>query len=89
MALTVTSAQDVVRCSLCDNSADYQCKLCQVKLCCDCTSKHLSDKSVKHEVIEFTTQRNLDKMIQNVQAMISTSVKYTVRTAASRFVQNV
>lgn len=63
MALTVTSAQDVVRCSLCDNSADYQCKLCQVKLCCDCTSKHLSDKSVKHEVAEFTTQRNLDKMV--------------------------
>lgn len=63
MALTVTFAQDVVRCSLCDNSADYQCKLCQVKLCCDCTSKHLSDKSVKHEVAEFTTQRNLDKMV--------------------------
>ncbi|XP_061180685.1 tyrosine-protein kinase Fer-like [Saccostrea echinata] len=58
MESALSFAQDVIRCSLCDNAVEYHCTLCHVRLCSECTSKHLSDKSKKHEIAEFTSEKD-------------------------------
>lgn len=50
-------AQDVIRCSLCENAVEYHCNCCEIRLCSDCTSIHLSDKSKTHEVVAFTSRK--------------------------------
>ena len=57
MASVVTRAQDIIRCSLCENGAYYHCIQCRTILCDDCTSTHLSDKSKIHEIVSYTSQR--------------------------------
>ncbi|XP_048748913.2 uncharacterized protein LOC125661075 [Ostrea edulis] len=47
-------AQDVILCDLCETDPlQYCCEHCDINLCTDCVSKHLSDFSKKHEIAPY------------------------------------
>ncbi|XP_062594199.1 uncharacterized protein LOC134255699 [Saccostrea cucullata] len=55
-----TSAQDVMRCDLCETSVvQMHCDTCLVNLCTVCVGKHMiSDESKKHEVVPFKLRKS-------------------------------
>ncbi|XP_056006164.1 uncharacterized protein LOC130050341 [Ostrea edulis] len=44
------SAQEVIRCDLCEQS---HCELCNINLCVNCVGKHISDSSKREKVVHF------------------------------------
>ncbi|XP_062621787.1 uncharacterized protein LOC134283342 [Saccostrea cucullata] len=54
-----TSAQDVMRCDLCETAVvQMHCDTCLVKLCTACVGKHMiSDESKDHKVVKFQARK--------------------------------
>ncbi|XP_056007726.1 E3 ubiquitin-protein ligase Midline-1-like [Ostrea edulis] len=51
-------AQDVLLCDLCETDPlQYCCEHCDINLCTDCVSKHLSDSSKKHKIAPYHLHR--------------------------------
>nr|XP_022304489.1 uncharacterized protein LOC111111674 isoform X2 [Crassostrea virginica]XP_022304490.1 uncharacterized protein LOC111111674 isoform X3 [Crassostrea virginica] len=51
---TVSSSQDVLRCSLCNiGVAPLYCNVCLIHLCKNCVEKHLFDTKQVHSVVSF------------------------------------
>ncbi|XP_062616387.1 tripartite motif-containing protein 2-like [Saccostrea cucullata] len=55
-----TSAQDVMRCDLCETAVvQMHCDTCLVKLCTFCVGKHIiSDESKDHKVVKFQSRKS-------------------------------
>ncbi|XP_062620445.1 E3 ubiquitin-protein ligase TRIM45-like [Saccostrea cucullata] len=55
-----TSAQDVMRCDLCETTvAQMHCDTCLVNLCTTCVGKHMiSDESKDHKVVKFLARKS-------------------------------
>ncbi|XP_056003871.1 uncharacterized protein LOC125660748 [Ostrea edulis] len=51
-------AQDVLLCDLCETDPlQYCCEHCDINLCTNCVSKHLSDSSKKHKIAPYHLHR--------------------------------
>lgn len=54
MASSIFSAQDIINCSLCENSTTQYCNDCQVNFCVDCVSVHIAMfQSASHYIVSF------------------------------------
>ncbi|XP_061171216.1 tripartite motif-containing protein 55-like [Saccostrea echinata] len=55
-----TSAQDVMRCDLCETAVvQMHCDTCLVNLCNACVGQHvISDESKKHEIVKFQSRKS-------------------------------
>ncbi|XP_062621761.1 uncharacterized protein LOC134283321 [Saccostrea cucullata] len=55
-----TSAQDVMRCDLCETAVvQMHCDTCLVNLCTACVGKHMiSDQSINHKVVTIQTRKS-------------------------------
>ncbi|XP_062587959.1 uncharacterized protein LOC134249640 [Saccostrea cucullata] len=55
-----TSAQDVIRCDLCETAVvQMHCDTCLVNLCIACVGKHMiSDESKDHKVVKFQSRKS-------------------------------
>ncbi|XP_061168970.1 uncharacterized protein LOC133178242 [Saccostrea echinata] len=56
-----TSAQDVMRCDLCETAVvQMHCDTCLVNLCTACVGKHMiSDESEDHKVVKFQSRKSI------------------------------
>lgn len=53
------SAQDVVRCDLCeDNVVQNYCDFCHVNLCKPCIGEHISNVYYKHKIVPFHERKS-------------------------------
>ncbi|XP_055999420.1 uncharacterized protein LOC125654337 [Ostrea edulis] len=53
------SAQDVVRCDLCETAiVQMYCDFCHVNLCFACIGKHIADDYDKHKVVPFQNRKS-------------------------------
>ena len=55
--MATSQGQDIVRCKLCEeNAVELHCNFCRVDLCFSCIPVHMSDKTKRHEVVEFNSR---------------------------------
>ncbi|XP_056001564.1 uncharacterized protein LOC125654350 [Ostrea edulis] len=53
------SAQDVVRCDLCETAiVQMYCDFCHINLCIACIGKHIADDYEKHKVVPFQNRKS-------------------------------
>ncbi|XP_055998947.1 uncharacterized protein LOC130047615 [Ostrea edulis] len=57
-SLDLKAAQDVIKCDLCSNSVELQCNRCDVRLCGQCVSKHVSKIQTTHEIVTFIGRKS-------------------------------
>lgn len=55
--MATSKGQDVVRCQLCPDPVEHYCNLCHVDLCPNCVSRHIADRTKRHEVVEFINRK--------------------------------
>nr|XP_022303842.1 E3 ubiquitin-protein ligase TRIM36-like [Crassostrea virginica] len=55
--MATSQGQDLIRCQLCDNPVEHHCNLCHVDLCTICISRHVADKTKRHEVVDFINKK--------------------------------
>ena len=55
--MATSRGRDIIRCQLCPEPVEHHCNLCHVDLCVNCVSKHLTDKSKRHEVVDFINKK--------------------------------
>ena len=55
--MATPQGQHVIRCQLCPNPVEHHCNLCHVDLCHSCVSRHIADRTKRHEVVEFINRK--------------------------------
>ena len=51
MATDVT--KQIESCNICSKAIEHHCKVCQVSLCWSCMTTHMTDKTNRHQVVQF------------------------------------
>lgn len=55
--MAASQGQDIVRCQLCkENAVELHCNFCRVDFCFSCIPEHMSDKTKRHEIVEFISR---------------------------------
>ena len=57
--MATSQGQDIRRCKLCPERrpVEHHCNLCHVNLCFNCILTHISDKTKRHEIVDFINKK--------------------------------
>nr|XP_022307064.1 uncharacterized protein LOC111113256 isoform X2 [Crassostrea virginica]XP_022307065.1 uncharacterized protein LOC111113256 isoform X2 [Crassostrea virginica] len=55
--MATSQGQDIIRCQLCPNPVEHHRNLCHVDLCFNCILTHMTDKTKRHEIVDFMNRK--------------------------------